>query len=162
MTIRPLFPGHVLFWEAVRPVRAGFIKSFKCPGFCFFKACAQHRPVYLPFTLNGSFGNTLWEAEFKAEPRNVYSLIHKALQTRGEAALSSTLTGWQAGRHSDSAAAHFRASPKRTPRPHARTDCLPGGSWRKVKKMPKRKCNFSDEMRRKYPCFRHARDKWEA
>ena len=28
--------------------------------------------------------------------------------------------------------------------------------------MPKRKCNFTDEMRKKYPCFRLGRDKWEA
>ena len=32
-TIRPLLPGHVLFWEAVRPIRGGFVKILKSPGF---------------------------------------------------------------------------------------------------------------------------------
>ena len=28
--------------------------------------------------------------------------------------------------------------------------------------MPKRKCNFTEDLRKKYPCFRPGRDKWEA
>ena len=33
---------------------------------------------------------------------------------------------------------------------------------RERSEMPKRKCNFTEDLRKKYPCFRPGRDKWEA